>query len=219
MDDSTPTLDHHGGSTPELMVMEGTAETRPEDGATVICSFEIIAELGKGNFGTVSLTVDAEGQTYAIKTLHHGTTVQRRNVEGAALSRRPSAFPLLSTEVNGTLDPTRISGDAVQREIAVMKRLNHPNVVKLHAVIEDQQEGQTHLVMQYVENGPVATLKPDGTCTPLPLGFALHYMGQVARGLSYLHHCGIIHRDIKPENILIGRTTTPSYRILVCRAS
>jgi serine/threonine protein kinase len=89
-----------------------------------------------------------------------------------------------------------------------MKRLNHPNLVKLHAVIEDPEEGKAHLVMQYVDNGPIGKVAPDNTCRPLPFTLALKYMAQVARGLEYLHSQNIIHRDMKPENILIGSDDT-----------
>jgi serine/threonine protein kinase len=225
-DEPTPSLCPVGGSaTPELKVMEGTTETRPYDGASIICSFEIIAELGKGSFGTVSLAVDAEDETFAIKTLHRGKKVNRRpdtnsstnnggayhNTNGSGNNNNPLTSTIMSLlGPNSNEEEKKKNGvaDAVEREIAIMKRLNHPNVVKLHAVIEDPQEGQTHLVIQYVENGPVAKANSDGTCHPIPLGLAMHYMGQVARGLQYLHRCGIIHRDIKTENILIGKNGT-----------
>jgi serine/threonine protein kinase len=231
-------------SVKQIQMLQGTL-TRSEYGFELIADFEVVAELGRGNFGTVSLAVDADGKMFAIKTLHNGTQLATRSPRMAKPKQHWSggrksfeagpegkrADPLspatpqantgerhLPTGTKGSSDGTGggsssqtgsgSSGEgesSAEREIAVMKRLNHPNVVKLHAVIEDATQNKTHLVMQYIENGPPTRMLSDGTCKPLPIPLALRYMSQVSSGLDYLHRCGIIHRDIKPENILIDR--------------
>jgi serine/threonine protein kinase len=178
-----------------------------DTGFTVIADFEVVAELGRGTYGTVSLGVDTEGEMFAIKTLHNGTRIARNGSKkggggGGTLSASSSLNAPRSPGIVPIIAQSELEETAVDREIAVMKRLNHPNVVKLHAVIEDAKENQTHLVMQYIENGPPTKINRDGTCKPLPVPLALFYMTQVASGLGYLHHCDIIHRDVKPENIL-----------------
>jgi serine/threonine protein kinase len=185
-----------------VQVVGSTEETA--EGTMAICGFEIIAELGRGNFGKVQLVVDSSNEPYALKTLHRGCELRQH------VAHMKHRDPEDST--NTQHPPSLISGinemTAVEHEIAIMKRCKHKNIVRLHAVIEDPEENQTHLVMQYIENGPVTKLSDDGRCKPVPVTLAINYMLQVSRGLRYLHERGIAHRDIKPENILIGRENT-----------
>ncbi len=39
------------------------------------------------------------------------------------------------------------------REIAIMKKLNHPNIIRLHEVIDDNEEDKIYMVMDFEENG------------------------------------------------------------------
>ena len=166
------------------------------DGKSMLCEYEIIAEIGQGSFGTVVLAVpcgtDSE-EPVAIKTMYR-KKINRHNTSESMSTHDSSA---------SEMEPN--AHNAVEREIALMKRLRHKNLVRLFTVIEDEVQQQVHLVMQYIENGPIAELSRQGTCTPLPVDDVVHYMVQVSSGLDYLHKRGILHRDVKPENILIGR--------------
>lgn len=95
--------------------------------------------------------------------------------------------------------------DFAAREIAIMKKLHHRNIVQLHEVIEDADEATTYLVMQYIDNGPVSTLLRDGSWSTVFPPLAMKYMRDIASGLGYLHRHGVVHRDIKPDNILVDR--------------
>ncbi len=220
------TDDNHRGS-PALPISQFQGTVVVDDsGSAVLCQFEIMAELGRGNFGKVSLVMDADGELFALKTLRErknvilpGSHPRSKGIKGIApyAGSTRSLGGASAQNSTSTADCSMSTPDVpmltatanlVEREIAVMKRLNHPNVVKLHAVIEDPEEGETHLVMQYVDNGPIGKVAPDNSCRPLPFTLALKYMAQVARGLEYLHSQNIIHRDIKPENILIGSDDT-----------
>ncbi|CUF38816.1 protein kinase, putative [Bodo saltans] len=91
---------------------------------------------------------------------------------------------------------------ALRREIAIMKKLRHKNIVALFEVIDDPAAEKLYLVMQFIDRGCIGSVRPDGTCERLSLHQVLQLTRQVAAGIDYLHQHGIVHRDIKPENIL-----------------
>nr|XP_058906006.1 calcium/calmodulin-dependent protein kinase type 1B isoform X2 [Kogia breviceps] len=86
----------------------------------------------------------------------------------------------------------------VENEIAVLRRVNHPNIVAL----EDVHESPSHLylAMELVTGGELFDrIMERGSYTEKD---ASHLVGQVLGAVSYLHSLGIVHRDLKPENLL-----------------
>jgi len=88
----------------------------------------------------------------------------------------------------------------VMQEIAIMKKLDHPNVVKLFEAVEDFDTKEVFLVMEYIEAG--AVMPESVKCEPLPLEKAWTYFCQLVSALDYCHSNGVIHCDIKPANLL-----------------
>lgn len=93
---------------------------------------------------------------------------------------------------------------AIQREVAIMKRLRHKHIVPLYEVIDDPEDNHLYLVMRYVEKGPIVRLDDSWSCNPLDVDMVRGIVRQAASGLAYLHRHHIAHRDIKPDNILQG---------------
>lgn len=91
----------------------------------------------------------------------------------------------------------------VQREIRLLRKLNHENLIKLYDVIYDEQKEKLYIFMEYC----VAVLQELLDSNPikkcLPIHQAHNYFVQLINGLEYLHGQGIIHKDIKPGNLLI----------------
>ncbi|KAJ5066607.1 protein kinase [Anaeramoeba ignava] len=87
----------------------------------------------------------------------------------------------------------------IQREISVLKFLNHPNVLKLHDVFETSQK--LYLVLQHIQGGDLSNfMKKKKSISREQI---LVFFQQIIYGLEYCHNHLICHRDLKPDNLLI----------------
>jgi [calcium/calmodulin-dependent protein kinase] kinase len=102
--------------------------------------------------------------------------------------------------IKATNNNVVLAETAVRKEIAVLKKLDHNNVLKLFEVIDDPDNGELLLVLEYCEGGPLYTRY---NRDPLSEDVVLKYTRDIIQGLDYIHHVvGIAHMDMKPENLL-----------------
>ncbi len=92
-----------------------------------------------------------------------------------------------------------------QREGEALRRLNHPNIVKMLNIFEE--EGQYCIIMEYVPGGSLRDHLDQKKS--LPANEVLAIGLELADALGRAHHLGIIHRDLKPENVLLAADGTP----------
>lgn len=86
-----------------------------------------------------------------------------------------------------------------QREAISSSSLNHPNIVEMYDVGED--DGKYFIVMEYIEGKTLKSLiKRRGALT---LPEVIDIMLQLTSGIAHAHESYIIHRDIKPQNVMI----------------
>jgi eukaryotic-like serine/threonine-protein kinase len=108
---------------------------------------------------------------------------------------RHVAFKVLNADLS-----SENSEERFLREIRLLARLQHPNILPL--IDSGSAEGQLYYVMPYVSGESLRShLQREG---PLPLDLAISIARDVADALASAHEQGIIHRDIKPENILLS---------------
>ncbi|MCU0633788.1 MAG: protein kinase [Gemmatimonadaceae bacterium] len=89
------------------------------------------------------------------------------------------------------------------REAQTAAKLNHPHIVPIYAV--DEQDGLVYFAMGLVEGEPLAAVLAREP--RLPLETVRRTLTQVADALAYAHALGVVHRDVKPDNILLDRIT------------
>jgi len=97
-------------------------------------------------------------------------------------------------------------------ELAVLASLNHPSLVTLHdAGIDrtDPENPRRFLVMELVEGKNLKEALADGPMTRRQVA-QLAY--DLAEGLEYAHHHGVVHRDVKPANILLAEYASHGVR-------
>jgi serine/threonine-protein kinase 11 len=90
-------------------------------------------------------------------------------------------------------------GPSLEREVRLLRRLKHPNIIGLHEVLQVKHQGIAYLVLDWASCGSLAQVAAHGLDEPSAAGIFL----QVCDGLAYLHSEGIAHHDIKPSNILL----------------
>ncbi|KAJ8029482.1 Calcium/calmodulin-dependent protein kinase type IV [Holothuria leucospilota] len=86
----------------------------------------------------------------------------------------------------------------VRSEVAILLRLNHPNVIKLHEIFESETE--LFLVLELVTGGELfERIVAKGSYTERD---AASVVRQICDAVAFLHDNDIVHRDLKPENLL-----------------
>lgn len=88
-----------------------------------------------------------------------------------------------------------------QREARAMAELNHPNIVAIRDIGEE--DGQQFLVMEYVDGADLKKYIQDHA--PLSNNEVVRIMEEVLSAMTLAHQKGIVHRDLKPQNILLTK--------------
>ena len=100
--------------------------------------------------------------------------------------------------------------EMLRSEIAIMRILNHPNVVQMKEMFEDKST--IYIIMELVAGGELFTRIARKKVFSEYATY--HITKQLLSTVKYLHDVGIVHRDIKPENILLtDNTEVPGIKI------
>jgi tetratricopeptide (TPR) repeat protein len=141
----------------------------------VIDGYEILGELGRGGMGVV----------YRARQLDLKRMVALKMIRsGVHASAHEQARFLIEAEA--------------------VARLQHPNIVQIHAV--GQQDGSSFFALEFVDGTSID--KKFGRAVPPPRQ-AAQLVETIARAMHYAHQRGIVHRDLKPSNVLLGSDGVP----------
>ncbi|XP_037123945.1 calcium/calmodulin-dependent protein kinase kinase 1b isoform X2 [Syngnathus acus] len=153
--------------------------------------YKLKKEIGKGSYGVVKLAYNQDSERYyAMKVVSKKRLMKQFGFLRRATPAQREAFPKASMPL-----------EKIYREIAILKKLHHHNVVKLVEVLDDPEEDGLHMAFELMTKGPVMEVPTD---EPLTEERARFYFRDLVLGIEYLHYHKIIHRDIKPSNLLLG---------------
>lgn len=153
-------------------------------GCVFVNKYLVVKFLGRGACGKVFLCLNTHDLClYAMKAVRKVDLASTQPTHGKA-PRNPM--------------------DDLKREIMIMKKMKHENIVTLSEVIDDPAGSKLMLVMEYLDRGPVLTREALERRERLPEPMARHYFRDMIKALDYLHAHKIVHGDLKPENVLLG---------------
>jgi len=142
--------------------------------------YELGKELGAGAYATVRMCQSSETHAaYAVKIFQRSFLKKRRFSAGQ-----------WTTNLDG-----------VHREIAIMKKLSHANVMTLYDCCMSQNN--LYMVMEFCTLGAIMETEKL-PCAPLDMRDTRRWFADSVLGLQYLHFQSVVHHDIKPDNILVN---------------
>jgi serine/threonine protein kinase/Tfp pilus assembly protein PilF len=141
------------------------------------------------------------GHYRVLRRLGRGGMGEVYEAEDTRLRRRVALKRLIEAP-----DGTSGSLSRLRREAEALAAINHPNVVTVHAV--EEEDGATFVVMELVDGRTLSELLPD-------TGFEMDRLFELAlpivAALEAAHSRGVLHRDLKPSNVMV----TPDGRVKV----
>ncbi|KAF7983429.1 hypothetical protein HWV62_21679 [Athelia sp. TMB] len=147
-----------------------------------------------------------KGASGRVKIARHRTTGQLAAVKILPIAPLLSARQGLDGKAREKAAKQRLG---VDREITMMKLMDHPHILRIYDVFEDARS--LYLVLEYVPGGELFDFLVNRG--RLPPREAVVFFRQILAALAYAHAFRIIHRDLKPENILIASLEPPRIKI------
>ena len=175
--------------------------------------YKYVKLLGKGSYSKVKLVIKYDIK-YAMKIIDKKVLKNKK---------------IFKQDNDGNVIVTNLLKDAL-KEIAILKKLDHPNIIKLYEILHNYQKQKIYLILEYADYGDIVDYDEESEIFSInkhmeeryaqdKLGYnqkngidnkiyyeeddIRHFCKHILLGLDYLHKNGIIHHDIKPNNILL----------------
>lgn len=142
------------------------AQSMSRGGRSVVGDYVVGKQIGAGSFSTV----------WHARHRAHGTEVAIKEIVTARLNNKLQ--------------------ESLKSEIIILRKINHPNIIRLHDMIEEV--GKIYIVLEYCRGGDLS-MYIQQHLGRIPEETAKHFMQQLASGLKILRDNSLIHRDLKPQ--------------------
>ncbi len=192
-------------------IVESEIKIRYEGNVKYYNDYKLIKKLGQGSICKVKL-VEKNNIKYALKIINKNLLLKKKKFQ-----KDENGKMIVTTPLEGIL-----------REISILKKVNHPNLVKLYEIMHKEDRSKIYLVLEYCEHGDLMSFDEEKNIfTVNKYIFEKHlkknkgeldiekvhytenlirtFIRQIIRGLNYLHRIGVIHKDLKPNNILLDK--------------
>lgn len=169
----------------------GTNDELPPGSRLLFGQFTIESFLNSGGFGIVYLARDSLDRRVVIKECYPSTFCRRVGTTVGARSRQQQ-------------DGFQAAVRSFLQEAVTLSQLDHPNIVKVHHVFEDNETA--YMAMDYID-GPDLLQTVEGSARPLTPKEIVAHLTTMLDALNHVHEQGLLHRDISPDNILLDKAT------------
>ena len=177
-----------------------------EEGNKYYNEYKFIKFLGSGAFSKIEL-VEKDGEKFAMKKIDKEFLKSQKNLE---------------YDENGKLIINSSFENAL-KEIAILKKTNHPDIIRLYEIMYCKKNKKIYLILEYCEHGDLMYYDEEKDKLFVNNHIVenrndkninkdyytneeiLKFLNDIISGIYYLHINGIIHRDIKPNNILLDK--------------
>lgn len=155
----------------------------------VDCKYDLITSnvLGIGTYGVVASAIVVDEES--------------KNATRVAIKKLRRLF----MDTNDWTDEFRN-----YREIRLLQQLNHPNIIRLHDVLEPSTSEfrDGYIVVDRMDTDLVKLLRYPNSRATIEIGHVKYIFHQLVCAVRYLHSAGIVHRDLAPANILVNQDVT-----------
>ncbi len=171
--------------------IESFADELKPGARLLLGQFKIESFLNAGGFGITYIARDSLDRRVVVKECFPSAFCRRTDGIVSARSRQRQ-------------DEFRSIVQLFLQEALNLSKLNHPNIVKVHQVFQDNQTA--YMAMDRVD-GPDLLDTIEGKAPKLPPAQIMLALTKMLDALGYVHRQGFLHRDISPDNILLDTTT------------
>jgi len=156
--------------------------------------------IGEGACGKVYLAfVESRNCVAAVKALSKNMIRKQQ----ASIPFKNMGVAQASSTV-GTDRSDSMGNTSELREVEILRKLRHENIVQLYDAQEDARKRNVLIVLEFLPRGSVLSSAKAEGATPLDENTVGRMFADVIDGVQYMHSQNIVHRDIKPDNLLVG---------------